>query len=158
MGISTGCGGVSAIASEKVCDPVARGTTSSGVGVSTKGSVPATKGSAAAAGSYTGCGCDSSKELSSARALSKATSRSHVRLKSSDAFRNSARPLPIDLASCGSFRGPKNMSATTRMKSNSVLPRLSRMSAKNTVVYLPVRLLRCKPRRSGMPGRVGLVG
>lgn len=89
-GISIGSGGFSTSASEKVCGWFSRATTRS--------EVPVT-GSALGAGSYTGVGCDSSSELSSARVVSKATSRSHVRLKSSEAFRNSARPFPIDLAS-----------------------------------------------------------
>ena len=92
-GTSIGSGGVSASASEKVCGRFSRATTSSESGVST------VTDTALVAGSFAGVGCDSSRELSSARVDSKATSRSHVRLKSSEAFRNSARPFPIDLAS-----------------------------------------------------------
>ncbi len=65
----------------------------------------------------------------SVRALSRATSLSHVRLKSSEALRNSARLLPIVRLSCGSLRGPKNIRAITRMKRSSVLPSESSISA-----------------------------
>src|SRR5215470_6738087 len=73
----------------------------------------------------------STVEFSASRVLSSATSRSHVRLKSSEALRNSAMLFPIDLASCGSLRGPKKIRATTRMNSNSVLPSESSISANN---------------------------
>ena len=64
----------------------------------------------------------------------------------------------MDFASCGNFRGPKKMSATTRMKSNSVLPRLSRMSAKNTVVLPSCKIANAVNLAGvGMP-EVGLVG
>ena len=59
---------------------------------------------------------------------SKATSRSHVLLKSSDALRNSARFFPSERLNWGNFRGPKNTRAMIKMKSSSVLPRESRIS------------------------------
>src|ERR1700730_1699879 len=80
-------------------------------------------------------------KLSSVRTLSRSTSLSHVRLKSSEALRNSARLLPIDRASVGNLRGPKNMRAITKMKSSSVLPNESRISANTTKVHLPENLL-----------------
>src|ERR1700730_19286540 len=80
-------------------------------------------------------------KLSSVRTLSRSTSLSHVRLKSSEALRNSARLLHIDRASVGNLRGPKNMRAITKMKSSSVLPNESRISANTTKVHLPENLL-----------------
>lgn len=58
---------------------------------------------------------------------SKATSCAHVRLKSSEARRNSVRLLPTVRLSCGSFRGPKKISAATSITSNSLFPSESRI-------------------------------
>src|SRR5215210_9317561 len=43
------------------------------------------------------------------------------------------------------------------MKSNSVLPRPSRMNANTARFHLPIDYRTCKPRRSGNAGRVGLL-
>src|SRR5882757_718193 len=57
---------------------------------------------------------------------SSATSRSQVRLKSSDALRNSLKLLPNDRLNCGSLRGPNTIRATTKMTISSVVPKNSK--------------------------------
>src|SRR6185369_497328 len=148
-GGSGACGGVSQTDSGVCWTEFSRATTNSGFGVSTDTDVVE-----ADSVSYAVCRSVSSSELSSNLAVSKATSRSHVRLKSSEALRNSASPFPIERASVGSLRGPKKISAITRIKSNSVLPSESRISAKNTArFHLPEKLQTLKSHRSGNTGK-----
>lgn len=73
---------------------------------------------------------------------SRLTSRSQVRLKSSEARRNSARFFPSDRLICGSLRGPKNTSAIIRMKTSSVLPSDSRISKNNFLEHLSITSVR----------------
>jgi len=83
---------------------------------------------------------------------SRLTSRSQVRLNSSEARRNSARFLPNERLICGSLRGPKKTSAIIRIKTNSVLPSDSRISKTNFDKHLltrsedPVQVEDCNPR------------
>ena len=49
-------------------------------------------------------------------------SLSIVFFRSSEAFLNSARPLPSDLPISGSFLGPKTRRATTKIRINSGIP------------------------------------
>lgn len=89
--------------------------------------------------SYEGAGLAEISGVNSSRFAS----LSQVRLKSSEARRNSAILLPSDRLSWGSLRGPKNTSAITRMKRSSVLPSDSRIR-KTTVLRstLPLKLLK----------------
>src|SRR6185436_59139 len=82
--------------------------------------------------------------------FSRLTSRSQVRLKSSEARRNSARFLPSERLIWGSLRGPKNTSAITKMKTNSVLPNESRISKTTFSKYLSTLQL-------GKPARLTIV-
>ena len=66
------------------------------------------------------------------------TSRSQVRLKSSDARRNSAMLLPSERLSCGSLRGPKKIRAMAKINSSSVLPSDSRISKTTFRKFLSV--------------------
>ena len=148
-GSSLAAGGVSFVSgSASVVEP--RATTSSG----SAGSII---GSGIPFSSREGCACSGGRIVSSASksnlAVSIATSRSQVRLKSSEALRNSARPFPMDRANCGNLRGPKNMSAMTRMKSSSALLRDSRIRPNTVRFYLPRN---CEMPRGGcsLSGRV----
>ena len=66
---------------------------------------------------------------------SRFTSRSHVRLKSSEARRNSCRLLPIWRLSCGRRRGPKKIRAAARISSSSELPTESRIKRNTTLPF-----------------------
>ena len=66
------------------------------------------------------------------------TSRSQVRLKSSEARRNSAMLFPSERLNCGSLRGPKKTRAITKMNSSSVLPSDSRISKTTFRKFLSV--------------------
>src|SRR5215203_3843622 len=62
---------------------------------------------------------------------SKLTSRSHVDLNSLVVLRKSAIVLPIVLAICGNFRGPRKINAMIPIRINSEVPIDSRIN-KNT--------------------------
>ena len=62
---------------------------------------------------------------------SKLTSRSQVCLNSLVALRNSDIVLPIVFAICGSFRGPRNISATTQIRISSDVPMDSNINKNN---------------------------
>ncbi len=74
-----------------------------------------------------------SPDLNASVSSSKFTSRSQVDLNSLVVLRKSAIVLPMVFAICGSFRGPRKISAMIPMRINSEVPIDSKIN-KNTLI------------------------
>ena len=87
------------------------------------------------------------------RIFSASTSFSIVLRNSFEALRNSAIILPRLLPISGSFRGPKTMSATTKMRKSSGPPNVPNMCFRG--ILSPASLPRASP---GIPGSIDTRG